>query len=73
MSFDSTSSDDVLNYGLTVLKKVYKIAKKKEDTALMLGVSDRLLVLYEGMIDSERNRRGPVGFARMQLTEEEDG
>ena len=39
----------------------------------MLGVSDRLLVLYEGMIDSERNRRGPVGFARMQLTEEEDG
>ena len=73
MAFDSTSSDDVLNYGMNVLKRIYKIAKKKEDTTLMLGVADRLLVLYEGMSEIERTRRGPVGFARIQLTEEEDG
>jgi len=73
MTFESTSSDDVLKYGLGVLKKIYKIAKKKEDTTLMLGISDRLLLLYEGMSDIEKQKRQiPTGFARYELAEEDD-
>jgi len=73
MTFESTSSDDVLKYGLEVLKKIYKIAKKKEDTTLMLGISDRLLLLYEGMVDIEKQKRQiPTGFARYEVVEEDD-
>jgi hypothetical protein len=39
----------------------------------MLGVSDRLLLLYEGMVDIEKQKRQiPTGFARYELAEEDD-
>lgn len=73
MTFEYTSSDDVLKYGLSVLKKVYKLASKKEDTTLMLGVADRLLLLYEGMLDVEKQKKQvPTGFARYEIMEEDD-
>ena len=56
-----------------VLKKIYKIARKKEDTAVMMGVADRLLILFEGMSDLEKTRRQhPTGFARILVEEDDD-
>jgi hypothetical protein len=74
MTFEITSSQDVLKYALGSLKRIYKIAKKKEDTSLMMDITDRLLMLYESMSETEKNRRQvPTGFARMQTLEEGDG
>jgi len=74
MTFETTSSQDVLKYALGSLKRIYKIAKKKEDTSLMMDITDRLLMLYESMSETEKNRRQvPTGFARMQTLEEDDG
>ena len=73
MTFESTSSEDVLKYGLGVLKEIYKKAKKKEDAALMLNIADRLLVLYESMSDPERSKRGHhMGFVRIASEEDDD-
>lgn len=73
MTFDSTSSDDVLAYGMNVLKRIYKMAKKKEDITLMMGVADRLLMLYESMADTERQKKqAPMGFMRMMSEEASD-
>lgn len=72
MAFESTSSDEVLGYSISVLKKIYKMAKKKEDTALMVAVADRLMVLYETMSDIEKSKRpNPTGF-RLALGDEND-
>ena len=73
MTFESTSSDDVLKYGLGVLKEIYKKAKKKEDTGLMLNIADRLLLLYESMSDTEKSKRGhQLGFVRVASEEDDD-
>lgn len=71
MNFESASSDEVLNYGLGVLKKIYKLASKKEDTGLMLNIADRLLLLYESMSDIEKNKR-PVQMGFIKINGEED-
>jgi hypothetical protein len=73
MTFESTSSDDVLKYSMNVLKKIYKVARKKEDLTTMMGVADRLLVLFEGLSDIEKAKKHhPTGFARLVLEEEDD-
>jgi hypothetical protein len=73
MTFESTSSDDVLKYSMGVLKKIYKIARKKEDVNAMMGVADRLLVLFEGMSEIEKGRRQhPTGFARLVMEADDD-
>lgn len=73
MTFESKDSEDILKYALGVLKKVYKVARKKEDTATMIGIADRLLVLFESMSDMENNKRQhPTGFARAFMEVEND-
>jgi hypothetical protein len=73
MTFESTSSDDVLKYSMNVLKKIYKTARKKEDLTVMMAVADRLLVLFEGLSDLEKiKKHQPTGFARLVMEEEDD-
>lgn len=72
MAFESTSSDEVLGYSINVLKKIYKVAKKKDDTTLMVAVADRLMILYETMSDIEKNKKSnPTGF-RLALGDDND-
>jgi hypothetical protein len=68
MTFESTSSDDALKYGMGILKRVYKIGKKKDDTQLMLAVADRLMLLYESMTETEKGKRQlPAGFGSLHF------
>lgn len=71
MNFESASSDEVLEYGLGVLKQIYKKAKKRDDTALMLNIADRLLLLYESMSDIEKTKR-PVQMGFIKIGEDEE-
>lgn len=72
MSFESVSSSDVVAHSIDILKKVYKIARKKEDTTLMLAIADRLMLLYESMSDIEKSKKQhPAGF-RLSVGEDDD-
>lgn len=53
----------VLKSSLEVLRKSYKVAKKKDDTETMLAISDRLMVLYELLNNIKATGKGkPMGF-----------
>ena len=53
----------VLKSSLAVLEKAYKLSKKKDDIENMLAISDRLMVLYELLINIKYLKQGTkVGF-----------
>jgi len=53
----------ILKSSLEVLRKSYKVAKKKDDTETMLAISDRLMVLYELLNNVKAiNKSKPMGF-----------
>lgn len=53
----------ILKSSLEVLRKSYKVAKKKDDTETMLAISDRLMVLYELLNNVKATSKSkPMGF-----------
>jgi hypothetical protein len=56
----------VLKSSLEVLRRSYKIAKRKDDLENMLAISDRLMLLYELLNGIKENNKGkPLGFLGM--------
>ena len=73
VKLESLITQELLHEAVKILKKTYKIAKKREDINAMFGVADRFTLLFEGLSDPERTRKQhPVGFARFSMEEDND-
>jgi len=62
----------ILKSSLEVLQKSYKIAKKKDDLENMLAISDRLMLLYELLLNVKDSKKGnSLGFLRDMVEDEQ--
>jgi hypothetical protein len=61
----------VINQSLLVLEHAMDLAVQKEDLDAMIGISDRLMMLYQYMAD-KGPKKFKAGFTLNQKDEEQD-
>lgn len=72
LNFDKIDQDDLLETSISILKKVYELGKKRDDVEIMLGVSDRLCLIYEKMLELQEDGKSPMGFSSISIRNDDE-
>jgi len=74
MGIETPTTNEELEATYDALKRLYKIAKKRDDVSLMLDVSERLMALYAPMSEvkrHDREKQKPAGFTQFVGVEDD--